>query len=233
MSDAVIDLFEKGGGEFISPPSLFIDRLKRIKAVLFDWDGVFNDGFKQGTFGSVFSEVDSMGTNMLRYALWRASSLLPATAVLPVTAIITGENNPSALQLAQREGFHAVFSLMKNKGEAFARFIAEYRLQASEVLFFFDDILDLSVAQQCGARIMIGRTSTPMLTKFVKSSGMADYITAHDGGHHGLREGMELVVGLLGQFDDVVKNRMAYSENYQSYLTARRQTTTTHIEGGK
>src|SRR6185436_226533 len=161
MSDAVIKLFEKGGGEFISPPSLFIDKLKKVKAVLFNWDGVFNNGFKQGTYGSVFSEVDSMGTNMLRYALWRASS------VLPVTAIITGETNPSALQLAQRECFHAVYSHMKDKGEAFARFLTEYKLQPSEVLFFFDDVLDLSVAQQCGARIMIGRKSTPMLTQFV------------------------------------------------------------------
>src|SRR5436190_10827070 len=148
MSDTVIELFEQGGGEFISPPSVFIDRLKKVKAVLFDWDGVFNNGFKQGTFGSVFSEVDSMGTNMLRYALWRASSILPATAILPVTAIITGETNPSALQLAQRESFHAVYSHIKNKGEVFARFLAEYKLQPSEVLFFFDDILDLSVAEQ-------------------------------------------------------------------------------------
>jgi 3-deoxy-D-manno-octulosonate 8-phosphate phosphatase (KDO 8-P phosphatase) len=233
MSETIIEIFEKGGGEFISPPSLFIDKLKKVKAVLFDWDGVFNNGFKQGNFGSVFSEVDSMGTNMLRYALWRASSLLPATAILPVTAIITGENNPSALQLAQRENFHAVYSYMKNKGEAFSRFMQEYKLQPSEVLFFFDDVLDLSVAQQCGVRIMIGRKSTPLFTNLVKNSNLAEYITANDGGHHGLREGMELVVGLLGQFEEVVKNRMNYSENYQSYLAARRQTSTSHVDGSK
>jgi 3-deoxy-D-manno-octulosonate 8-phosphate phosphatase (KDO 8-P phosphatase) len=227
MSDAVIRLFEKGGGEFISPPSLFIDRLKKVKAVLFDWDGVFNNGFKQGTSGSVFSEVDSMGTNMLRYALWRVSS------TLPVAAIITGETNPSALQLAQRESFHAVYSHMKNKAQAFDQFLTQYNLKAGEVLFFFDDVLDLSVARQCGARIMIGRKSTPLLTELVRTSGMADYITAQDGGHHGLREGMELVVGLLGQFEEVVKNRMNYSENYQSYLVARRQTSTVHVDGAK
>ena len=70
MSEAIVKLFEKGGGEFVSPPSVFIDKLKKIKAVLFDWDGVFNDGFKRGVDGSIFSEVDAMGTNLLRYALW-------------------------------------------------------------------------------------------------------------------------------------------------------------------
>ncbi len=38
-------------------------RLARTKAVLFDWDGVFNDGFKDAEGGSSFSEVGSMGVN--------------------------------------------------------------------------------------------------------------------------------------------------------------------------
>ena len=146
MSDAVIKLFKAAGGEFVSPPSVFIDKLKKIKAVLFDWDGVFNDGFKQGNEGSIFSEIDAMGTNLLRFALWKMNG------VLPVTAIITGENNPATLQLAQRESFHAVYSRMKNKAEAFGAFTTTYGLKTDEVLFFFDDVLDLSVALQCGCR---------------------------------------------------------------------------------
>ena len=225
MSDAVIKLFKAAGGEFVSPPSVFIDKLKKIKAVLFDWDGVFNDGFKRGNEGSIFSEIDAMGTNLLRFALWKMNG------VLPVTAIITGENNPAALQLAQRESFHAVYSRMKDKAEAFGVFTTTYGLKTDEVLFFFDDVLDLSVALQCGCRIQIGRGSNPMLNQFVKNSELTDYITANDGGHHGLREAAELVMGLIGQFEDVVKNRMAFTENYQSYLAERRLTEMTHVAG--
>ena len=225
MSDAVIKLFKAAGGEFVSPPSVFIDKLKKIKAVLFDWDGVFNDGFKQGNEGSIFSEIDAMGTNLLRFALWKMNG------VLPVTAIITGENNPATLQLAQRESFHAVYSRMKDKAEAFGAFTTTYGLKTDEVLFFFDDVLDLSVALQCGCRIQIGRGSNPMLNQFVKNSELTDYITANDGGHHGLREAAELVMGLIGQFEDVVKNRMAFTENYQSYLAERRLTELTHVAG--
>ena len=70
-----------------------------------------------------------------------------------------------------------------------------------------------------------------MLNQFVKNSELTDYITANDGGHHGLREAAELVMGLIGQFEDVVKNRMAFTEDYQSYLAERRLTEMTHVAG--
>jgi 3-deoxy-D-manno-octulosonate 8-phosphate phosphatase (KDO 8-P phosphatase) len=225
MSDQIITLFHQGGGEFISPPSLFSGKLKNIRAVLFDWDGVFNDGSKRGTEGSIFSEVDSMGTNLLRYALWKANGSLPAAAV------ITGENNPSALLLARRENFHFVYSRMKNKAEAFAAFCSAAGCKPDEVAFFFDDVLDLEVARQCGIRIMIGRSSNPMLRQFVKQNNLADYITAHDGGKHGLREGTELLIGLLGMYDEAVRNRMAYSNDYREYLSERKKIGTSHVEG--
>lgn len=225
MSEKVIALFQLGGGEFVSPPSLFSEKLNKIKAVLFDWDGVFNDGSKRGTEGSIFSEVDSMGTNLLRYALWKRNGSLP------VVAVITGENNPSALVLARREGFHFVYSRMKNKGEAFASFCSTAGCQPDEVAFYFDDVLDLEVARQCGIRIMMGRNSNPMLTQFVKEENLADYITAHDGGNHGLREGAELLMGMLDMYEDVVRNRMTYSWDYQEYLSARKKIKTIHVEG--
>ncbi len=220
MSDAIIKLFEQVGGEFVSPPSLFIDRLAKVRAVLFDWDGVFNDGTKRGTDGSIFSEVDAMGTNLLRYALYRKNGSLP------VTAIMSGENNPAAVALGQRERFDDILLLAKNKAAVFQTFCEKHELKGSEVLFFFDDVLDLEVARQCGARVMIGRKSTPLLQKFVRESTMADYIACHDGGRHGLREGCELVIGLLGMYDAVVKNRMTFSDDYQAYLSTRQKVET-------
>ncbi len=227
MSENVVKLFEKEGGEFISPPSVFIDKLKRVKVVLFDWDGVFNDGTKRGNEGSIFSEVDAMGTNLLRYTLWRLHGKIP------VSAIMTGEQNPLALHFAKRESFHAVYSGSKNKVESFAAFCQDHQHQPHEVLFFFDDVLDLEVALQCGARILVGRNSSLMLRKFVKDSGLADYITHNDGSRHGLREGAELVIGLLDQFETVVKSRMVFSEEYQTYLAQRRLIETVHTDKSK
>ena len=43
MSKEIVQLFESGGGEFFTPPSVFVAKLKDIRAVIFDWDGVFNE----------------------------------------------------------------------------------------------------------------------------------------------------------------------------------------------
>ena len=214
--DDIISLFTERGGVLVTPPAAFRQKLVAVKAVLFDWDGVFNEGFKQGTEGSAFSEVDAMGTNMLRYALWRQHGRLP------ITAIITGENNPSAVHLAKRESFHNAYLLAKNKGMVFADFLKTYQLDPAEVAFFFDDVLDVEVARQCGIRIMISRKGAPMFHNLVRRSGCADYLTACDGAGHGLREGCELCIGMLHQFDEVIRNRTEWSANYQEYLSDRK-----------
>src|SRR4051812_22453306 len=120
-------IFTELGGRFCRPFAEFKDRLSKIKAYVFDWDGVFNDGVKpdsnraaQG--GSPFSEIDSMGTNMLRFGHWMA------TGELPFVAIITGEENPTAQYLAQREHFHAVYFKSANKLIAFEHFLRENHL---------------------------------------------------------------------------------------------------------
>ena len=77
-------------GTFVNSASDIEKRLSKAKAFIFDWDGVFNNGFKLGQAGSGFSEVDSMGTNLLRYSHHLISGKLP------VTAIISGEKNDTA-----------------------------------------------------------------------------------------------------------------------------------------
>ncbi len=221
----VTDLFESGGGEFFTPPSVFTTKLKSIRALLFDWDGVFNDGFKKGEEGSLFSEVDAMGTNLLRYALWRQ------VGKQPVAAVITGEENPPAQQLALREHFHGVYVKSKNKSRALDHFCQTHGIKPEEILFFFDDVLDLEVARRCGARVMIARKSTPLLHAFAKSNDMVDYLTGSGGREHGLREGCELVMGLLGQYETVVRERMTFSADYQFYLDERQQIETQTTAG--
>ncbi len=220
MSEKIIKLFESGGGEFISPPLSFVEKLKKVKGIIFDWDGVFNDGSKKAGEGSPFSEVDAMGSNLLRYAFRRVNGDLPKVA------IVTGENNPPAQALAEREHFHELYFMAKNKGIAFGNFCEKYSLKKEEVLFFFDDVLDLGVASQCGARIMIRRKSNPMLNEYARQNGLVDYLTGNEGGRAGLREGCELVMGLLGVYDDVVRERSVFSQDYKDYVAERSRVVT-------
>ncbi|MBP8823493.1 MAG: hypothetical protein KBH07_07605 [Flavobacteriales bacterium] len=203
---------------YVRTPEDLRSRAQHIKAVLFDWDGVFNDGWKDLDGGSPFSEVGSMGVNMLRFGMWLRNGINPPSAVL------TGQLNPFAEKFVQRERFHGLYMGFINKGVAFDAFLQAHGLAAPEVAFFFDDAIDLDVARRCGLRVMIGRRGGERFTEHVIARGDADLVTATSGGENGLREATEAVLSLLGNFGDVFDQRAAYSETYQRYLQERNAT---------
>lgn len=204
------------GGQFVTPADVLTEKLKKIRAIVFDWDGVFNDGIKTGTGSSSFSEVDSMGTNLLRFGFW-----LHHEGRLPAVAIITGVINELADALVRREHFHACYSQAKNKVEVLAHFLDEHKLQPQDVAFFFDDALDLSVAEIAGVRILIRRNANPLFTNYVIKNGYADYVTGNQSGQFAVREGCELMLGLLDQFDSVMGERLRYRPVYDNYYQQR------------
>lgn len=58
-------------GEFVINSTALRQKFRTIKAFVFDWDGVFNNGQKNIDGHSTFSEVDSMGVNLIRFR-WTA-----------------------------------------------------------------------------------------------------------------------------------------------------------------
>lgn len=216
-SENLQKLFESNGGTFRTPPAKLSEKLKGIKALLFDWDGVFHSGSKSESEISSFSEADSMGINMLRFAYYLRNQQIP------YSAIVTGENNPTARFFAQREHFDAVFAGVKDKRIVLEKICAQNKLKPEEILFVFDDILDLSVAKQVGVRMMIHRKSGVLLNHYAQKHQLFDYKTATEGNRHAIREVCELSLGLLGQFDKVIEERMHFSETYQTYISLRDQ----------
>jgi 3-deoxy-D-manno-octulosonate 8-phosphate phosphatase (KDO 8-P phosphatase) len=210
------ELFEKQGGEFISSPSFIQEKLKTIKAYIFDWDGVFNSGTKGESKSSNYSEVDAMGTNMLRLGYWLANN-----RELPVVSIITGENNKMAIYLAERENFNHIYFNFKNKAVAFEHLLKTFNLKPEEVAFCFDDILDFPITKKCGLKFMVSRKGSPLFNQYVIEKGYADYITGQTGGQFAIREITELILGLLGQYHPALDERSAFGQNYTDYLEQR------------
>lgn len=211
--------FRELGGRFVTPATDIAAAAQRIRALVFDWDGVFNAGVK-GVGGSGFSEADSMGTNMLRFALWRR------LGAQPVCAIVSGADNPAAREFAKRERFHAVYSGMRNKSAAFSAFTAAYAIQPAEVAFVFDDINDLGVARACGLRILVRRDASPLFLDHAVATRACDYVTAHESGRYAVREACELLCGLLDQFEAVIVARSRVEPEYEAYFSERQQIVT-------
>lgn len=217
--------FSALGGVFVTPAQALAAQAAGARGVVFDWDGVFNSGSKGEGTSSSFNEADSMGTNLLRYALWRIRG------EQAVAAIITGEDNPTARRFATREHFHAVYSGVKNKGAALEELCAAHGLDCREMICMFDDVNDLGMAAKCGVRVLVRRDSSPLLQEHVARHGLCDYVTAARSNENAVREAAELLLGLLGVFEQVVASRVAWDADYARYF-ASRQAMQTHFDTG-
>ena len=212
-------LFTEIGGQFITPEAELIEKLKQVKAFVFDWDGVFTDAGKDHLLQSRFNEADSMGTNLLRFSYYLNHK------ELPITAIISGEKNSAAFTFIDRERFHASYSKFANKLEASKHLCATHNIQPHEICFVFDDVLDLSLAEVSGVRIFISRKANPLFNEYVIKHFLADYVTGASSGESAVREACELLIGLNGNYNETITERKNFSETYANYLALRKATT--------
>ena len=208
-------LFTKLGGIFNEPTTVLSQKLANIKAILLDWDGVFNDGKKDHIKPSDFSEGNAMGINMLRFSFYLKYGFNPKTI------IVTGEENPAAIKLATREHFNAAFFGIKNKVDILPLLSEQFDLTSEACAFVFDDILDLSLAEKAGLRLLINNSANPLFVEYVWENGLCEYISGHTGGENGLRECCELLIGLNNNYTETIKPRSTWTESYTTYLHSR------------
>ena len=85
---------------------------------------------------------------------------------LPIAALITGVDNPSARSFADREHFHAVYFGAKNKTAAIEALCREHNLSSEQLLCLYDDVNDLGMAFGCGIRVLVKRDASEPDTAF-------------------------------------------------------------------
>jgi len=205
------------GGRFITPAEEIKNKLLKIKAFIFDWDGVFNNGEKQSSGGSSFSEVDSMGQNLLRFSYYLKN------VTLPVTAVISGEKNDTAFYFSDRECLTYSFFKIPHKLAALELLCKKEKLQPEEIAYFFDDVLDLPIAERCGLRLLVNQKANPLFVNYCIKNNLVDYLSASAGGSFAVRETTELLIGLNGNYDEVMQGRITNSPEYQDYIQERRK----------
>ncbi len=208
-------IFQETGGQFITPYKILKEKAAEIKAAVFDWDGVFNDGTKYNDEGSPFSEPDSMGLNMFRLNHWLMENQIPQIF------IITGKNNRSAVKFSEREKINAVFLNYIYKPDALDIICEQYGLKKEEIVFVFDDILDFEVARQAGISFLVQRKAGPLTTNFAISNNICDYVTGNPGGNFAVREACELLIGMTGNMTKTIETRIRFKGDYEKYLFER------------
>ncbi len=196
-------------------------RLSSVRAWLFDWDGIFNNGHKSHLGHNTFSERDSMGTNMLRYAHYLR------TGHQPFCGIITGATNETPKFFAKREHFHAVVGGALYKRDVVELLLKRWGVKPNEAAFVFDDILDLNVCEIVGLRVQVKYEASSLFNNYIEKNKYCDVAVKRSGSDQAVRCLTEFFINLNDQLEETIIGRMKVSESYQQYFQSRQQIQTT------
>lgn len=148
------------------------DRLRRIRLVVLDVDGVLTDGQltfdSQGTEYKTFNVLDGYGLRKLHQAN-------------VVIGIITGRVSPIVGARASELDIRHVIQGATDKGESLSKLLHELHFTPEQTLFVGDDEPDLPAMRLAGISVAVANA-----VDVVKEH--ADWITVRNGGEGAVRE---------------------------------------------
>lgn len=160
--------------------------LKNIKAFVFDVDGVFTDG-------SVYLMPDG--------SMCRTMNVLDGYAVLKARkynypiCVITGGDDPMVRNRINYLGITDYYAKIGNKLEKFEEFKKKYNLKNEEILTMGDDLPDLGMMK------ISGISACPE-NSVAEIKLMSDYISPIQGGKGAVRDVIEQVMKVKGQWQE-------------------------------
>lgn len=154
-----------------------------------DVDGVLTDGtisiHTDGTESKRFHLVDGHGI-----AMWHRAGLK--------TALISGRASQATTIRAEQLNIAIVHQGCKKKLPAFESLLAETSLNASQVAYIGDDLLDLPLVKRAGLGVAVANAVEELRES-------ADYITTASGGCGAVREVIEHILKNTGKWDDLMQ----------------------------
>jgi len=173
----------------ISPDRATIDRAKKIKAVIFDVDGVLTDGglyrSDDGQEIKRFNATDGLGMRML------------ADAGIEL-AIITGRESEVVKYRAQELKITHVIQGAREKLSAFETLCQQMSLPAEEFAFMGDDIIDLPVLRRVGLAMTVPQANAEV-------TEVAHWVSKRTGGNGAAREACEFLLKSKNLYDSAIE----------------------------
>lgn len=158
------------------------EKLKQIKAVFFDCDGVLTDG------GMYYSEN---GDELKRFNTKDGMAIKLLKEKNVVTAIITGENVELVRRRGQKLKVDEIILGSKEKIEDVLKLCNKYNLKLNEIAYIGDDINDIEVIKKIGIGFAV-KDAISIVKKH------ADHVLESKGGEGALREVAEIILEYIG-----------------------------------
>ncbi len=159
-------------------------KLHDIKAFVFDYDGVISDGNIWSADDKIIVRSGNVKDGYaIQYALRKGYTV----------AVLSGGNGTSIQARMKMLGVEDVYLGSHRKMEIFENFLKEKSLKAEQVLYVGDDIPDYDVMK------VVGVAACPAdAAEEIKA--VANYISRRTGGHGCVRDVIEQVLRLQGQW---------------------------------
>lgn len=164
------------------------EKLKKIKRMILDVDGVLTDGriIKSGSGeeSKAFHINDGTGIYLLRMAGVEVS-------------LITGRYSAATEVRAKELCVEDLYQGVALKEPVYDAILSKFGLLAEETLYIGDDIIDIPVLKKAGIAVVVGNAVCDM-------KPYADYVTKAVGGDGAVREVTDMIIKAKGMWDDVI-----------------------------
>lgn len=168
---------------------MVLGKLRKIKLLLLDVDGVLTDGGiiynDNGEETKVFNVKDGLGIKLLMEAGIHLG-------------IITGRRSNALHSRCKDLGINLIYDGVDNKIDVLDALLDQTGVSAEEVAFIADDLPDLSLMKIIGLPIAVGDAHKTILDN-------ADMVTSAKGGHGAVREACEAILKAKGLWEDILE----------------------------
>jgi 3-deoxy-D-manno-octulosonate 8-phosphate phosphatase (KDO 8-P phosphatase) len=168
---------------------MVLTKLKSIKLLLLDVDGVLTDGGivynDNGTETKVFDVKDGLGIKLLIEAGIHLS-------------IVTGRRSNALFNRCKDLGIDLIYDGVADKAGALDHVLERTGLSAEEVACIGDDLPDLALMRRAGLSIAVADAHAALREN-------ADMITSAKGGHGAVREACEAILKAKGLWESILE----------------------------
>ena len=164
-------------------------RIKNIKLVIVDNDGVMTDGrIVYGDHGDelkFFDVRDGFGLVLLRRAGYK-------------TVMVSAKKSPLNKRRAKEVQLCGLYQKATDKLKVFEKILKKFKLKPEEVCYVGDDLIDLPPMRRAGFAVAVANAVPEVLEA-------AHYTTERPGGRGAVREVGDLLLKTQGQWTEVTQ----------------------------
>ena len=165
---------------------MFLDKLKLIKAFIFDVDGVLTDGIVH---------VTETGEQLRQFNIKDGYALQLAVKRGYKVAVITGGRSEGVKLRLRGLGITDIFMKVDSKIEVYKQLISDHQLTAEDILYMGDDIPDLHVMKLAGLPVCPSDAAEEI-------KAISTYISSKNGGRGCVRDVIEKVLKIQNKWLD-------------------------------